>query len=303
MKYVLIFLIPFLLLSLYGSCGNGGGDQDTINRCFSELSSNPCFDENEGGSTSSVNDRTIGEIIQEQENRPDFLRQLDFNEIVRTLGRSIFLPFLPPECRWEDSGLVIKTQHDWNRFRNSCFFKDNIFDIPDVNFSENMVIISLKGTRQFGTEVVTILEFGTELIAVITDTNSDLESSEARFFGSSVVEVVKRDVPVSFIRVEDVCNSVFNFPNSECLAESLLNRCENTPCSFLGGTIDMTEPNCTALDCTSVSCEEIEIGNFNIDTVSGIITDITLMENNLLPEGIINVDGEDRVVSCTLVVE
>jgi hypothetical protein len=301
LKYILIFLIPFLLLSLYGGCSkDGGGDQDTLNRCFSDMSSNPCFDPNEGGSSSTVDDKTVDEVIEEQENRQDFLGQLDINEIVRTLGRSIFLPDLPAECMWEDSGLVIKTQEDWNRYRTNCYFQGNFFEPPDVNYVDNMVIISLNGFRGFGTEVVAVLEFDFELVAVITDTVSDASSSEAKFFGSSVVEVERKELPVSFIRVEEICNTVFNLSNAECLAESMINSCEGLFCTFNGGRTGIFDPNCTALDCTSVQCQDFGM-NFS-EVVMGTITDLEVGES-LFPNGIINLGDGDREVGCGIVVE
>jgi len=297
MKYIAYLIIPLVLVWLYGGCGSGGGsinvDQVTLdNLCFLLTSNDPCFDSNEGSETRMVDDKTVEEVIAEEEGKPTFIKQLEFSKILSTLGRSIFLPTLREGCMWDDDGLVIKTTNDWDNYRNNCYFTDSFFDPPDVDFSESMVIVSLQNSQGFGTDILAVLEFEDELIAIISDRTSDVASQLAPGFGLFVIEIERQELPVSFIRIRDLCNSFLNLSNSECLGESMTNICEPMFCSFLGNGTGLGEGDCLALDCTSINCNR----------VPGTITDLSLNENDF-PIGLINIEGEDEEVSCSLIVE
>ncbi len=96
--------------------------------------------------------------------------------------------------------MVIKTTEDWNRFRNSCFF--SFFELPNVDFSNNMVLVSTRDFAEFGTAIEAVLEFDTELVVVIRDDISDIPTP-APGFPFDIVSVPRRDLPVDFIRVEN----------------------------------------------------------------------------------------------------
>lgn len=302
MKYATSVFLSFLLIAIYGCNDSGSNSIDSTNRCFSITSDSPCFDQELTGSTSIIDDRSSDEVIAELENSPGFNDQLDVTEIARTIGYSIFLPPLSPDCRWEESGIVINTQDDWNRFRNNCFFKDNFFEFPDIDFTQDMVLVSYQNSAGFGTRIVAVLEFGSELLVVIEDRVSDVPA-QSLGFPSYIGKVQKKDLVSNFIRVKDICSSFFNLSNSECLAQSLTNICEPSVCGFRGGHFVTSEPNCSVLDCASLQCDNIEvIIGFKLETVSGTITDLQVGENGI-PLGFINIEGEDFEVGCGIVVE
>lgn len=188
-----IFIIPFVLLAL--GCNDGGGG-DSENFCYLLDSADPCHDANEGGSTEIVTDRTVDEVIVEEEGMPGFESELEITDILTTAG---FLGERPPDCPWEQAELVIKTTRDWNRFRQSCLF--SFFELPNVDFSNNMVLVSTQEFAGFGTEIVTVLEFDDSLAAVISDDVSEFPNP-APAFRFSIVSIPRRDLSVDFIRVE-----------------------------------------------------------------------------------------------------
>lgn len=186
-----LIVIPFVLFIL--GCNESG---DSKNFCYLLTSSDPCFDENEGGSTTVVTDQTVEEVIADEEDMPGFEGELEVDEILNEIA--ILLPN-DPECPYGQSGLVIKTTKDWNRFRNSCLF--SLFELPDVDFSRNMVLVSTQNFGEFGTKVEAVLEFETGLAAVIRDDVSDFPSP-APGYPFDIVSIPRRDLPVDFIRVE-----------------------------------------------------------------------------------------------------
>ncbi len=316
MKYIAYLIMPLLLISLYGGCNNGDGgnnaDQVTLdNLCFLLTSDDPCFDPNEGSETRTVDDKNVEEVIAEEESKPNFVRQLEFSKILSTLGHSIFLPPLREGCSWGDDGLVIKTSNDWDNYRNNCFFTDNLFGLEprDVDFSENMVVVSLKGFGSFGTQIVAVLEFENELLAVISDTLSNAPSPQAKSFGSFGVEVERKNLPVSFIRVEDICNSIYNLSNSECLAESIINECEAIICSSDTYDVAGVPSRCDVIDCSSFHCEEVrslvpteDPLFFMSVTEPGSFTDLGLNEKDF-PIGIVEVGGVQEEFGCSILIE
>lgn len=188
-KYLIA--IPFIILIL--GCNDS---EDSQNFCYLLTASDPCYDANEGGSTEIVTDQTVDEVIAEEEGMPGFEGELEIDDILNEVA--ILFPD-DPECPYEQSGLVIKTTGDWNRFRNSCLF--SFFEIPNVDFSENMVLVSTQNFGEFGTTIEAVLEFDEELVVVIKDDVSDFDSP-APGYPFDIVSIPRRDLPVDFIRVE-----------------------------------------------------------------------------------------------------
>ncbi len=177
-------------------CNDGNDNNDAKNDCYLPTSSDPCFDPNAGGSTTVVTDRTVEEVIAEEEGMPGFEGELDIDDISH--GTAIIEPG-PHDCPIEQSQLVIKTAQDWNRFRNSCFFSS--FDLPDVDFDNNMVLVSTRDFAEFGTTIEAVLEFGAELVVVIEDKISDIPPPGPGY-PYDIVSVPRSDLPVDFIGVE-----------------------------------------------------------------------------------------------------
>ncbi len=188
-KYLLA--IPFIFLML--GCNDSN---DAKNFCYILTSSDPCFDANEGGSTEIVTDQTVEEVIGEEEGMPGFDGVLDIDDILNEVA---IFGLDDPECPYEQSGLVIKTTGDWNRFRQSCLF--SFFELPNVDFSNSMVLVSTQNFGEFGTTVEAVLEFDAELVVVIKDDVSDFDSP-APGYPFDIVSIPRHDLPVDFIRVE-----------------------------------------------------------------------------------------------------
>lgn len=186
-----IFVIPFIFLAL--GCNDNG---DSQNFCYILTSDDPCFDANEGGSTTIVTDQTVDEVIAEEEGMPGFEDELEIGDILN----GIEIPF-PGDtiCPFEQSELVIKTAEEWNRFRNSCFF--SMFDLPDVDFSESMVLVSTQDFAEFDTTFIAVLEFDNKLVAVVED-EVPIIIPPAPGFPFDIISIPRRDLPVDFIRVE-----------------------------------------------------------------------------------------------------
>jgi len=121
-------------------------------------------------------------------------------EVTIILQELAFLGPQPPDCPFEQSALVIKTTNDWDRFRNSCFF--SFFDLPDVNFENNMVFISTQEFGEFSTRVEAVLEFDDNISVVIEDDVTNIPPPMPAF-PISIVSVARIDLPVDFFRVEN----------------------------------------------------------------------------------------------------
>ena len=303
-----LLFLPFLLF-FFGSCdGGGGADGEVIieespNICFSAESSNPCFEEGAVVDTSRVRGETTEEVVTGLENSPGFLRSLNVREILITFSYSYFLPHLDPACRWDESVIVINTSEDWSRFTNNCYFVNNSFvNLPSVDLSENTVIVSYQDYSGFGTKIASVLEFDSSIVVVTTDTISDVPASGPGF-PSHIVRVGKTEKPVEVVRVESICNSLFNLSNSECLAESLKNVCEPYTCSFEVGFKSPESPDCSPLGCTAIECSDIEVREGNrLVGVPGTFTDFSFSEPGFLT-GSVNIEGNIYDINCGLVVE
>lgn len=202
-----LYLLILITVVLMGCNDDGGG---TINICFSEMSSNPCFDPNVGGSTTIVTDQTVDEVIDEQESQDDFVGELEITNIVMDRAFVGIPPdTLSGECigAWGENQIVIKTEEDWDRFRDSCFFSvyssETDTPLPDIDFSLQMVIVSMQDIDGLGTEIEAVLEFDSELVAVIRDDESD-PPPPAPGFPFHIVFLPRIDLPVDFIRVENL---------------------------------------------------------------------------------------------------
>lgn len=304
-----VLFLPFFLL-IFGSCdgGGGGGDGEVIieespNICFSAESANPCFEEGAVVDTSRVSGETPDEVISNLENSPGFLRELDVKEILITLNYSYFLPHLDPACRWDESVIIINTREDWSRFTNNCYFENNSFvNFPSVDLSENTVIVSYQDYSGFGTKIVSVLEFDSSIVVVTADTVSDVPSSGPGY-PSHIVRVEKTGKPVEVVRVESICNSLYNLSSSGCLAESLKNVCETYTCQFDIGWKSPESKDCSVLSCTSIECSGIDVRKDNrIVSVPGTFIDLTVGGAHT-PEGLIDIEGNLYDVSCEPIVE
>jgi hypothetical protein len=87
-KYLLA--IPFIFLML--GCNDSN---DAKNFCYILTSSDPCFDANEGGSTTVVTDQTVDEVIADEEGMPGFEGELEIDNILNEVA--ILIPD-DPEC-------------------------------------------------------------------------------------------------------------------------------------------------------------------------------------------------------------
>lgn len=198
-----VILISLVIFAL--SCGNNSGE--TVNDCFSKTSSNPCFDPNTGGSTTTVTNKTTDEVIAEQESQGGFKGALSITTIVETIAFIGIPPSLPSGCTWGENELVIKNEQDWGRFRKSCFFSffssQTGTPLPDIDLSNQMVLVSMKDIDGLGTEIVSVLEFNSDLVVVIRDDESTIPPP-ALGFPFHIVSVSRKDLPVNFIRVKNI---------------------------------------------------------------------------------------------------
>lgn len=192
-----LFLGCFCIVGGCNSGNNNSGSNNAGNFCYIETSSNPCFDPNQGGSTTTVTDQTVDEVIKEQESMQGFQDQLTITNILEEIG------FIgpPPNCSFEQSELVIKTSNDWNQFRNSCFF--SLFKLPDVDFSSSMVLVSNQEFAQFGTSIKAVLQFSDHLTAIIEDDVSGTPNPGPGF-PFDIILIPTSNTPVDFIRVQNV---------------------------------------------------------------------------------------------------
>ena len=192
-------ILTVILFSLFlvTGCDSGNHGSDAENFCYLESSPDPCFDPNADGSTVIVMDLTVDEVITEQEGMEGFEEELPVTNLLKRNG---FVGEPPPICPFEQSELVIKTNEDWNRFRDSCFF--SFFELPDVDFSSSMVLVSTQDFAQLGTSVEAVLEFDNHLTAVIKD-DIPTVTSPAPGYPFNIVSITRSDLPVDFIRVEN----------------------------------------------------------------------------------------------------
>ncbi|MGB2693028.1 MAG: hypothetical protein WBB48_12555 [Thermodesulfobacteriota bacterium] len=193
MKKVL-FLVSVLFLFSITACDD---NNQKLNTCYIETSSNPCFDSNIGGETITITDQSVEEVISDLENMEGFIIALETTIILQQLA---FLGPQPPDCPFEQSALVIKTTNDWDRFRNSCFF--SFFELPDVNFENNTVFVSTQEFAELGTRVEAVLEFDNNISVVIEDDITNIPPPMPGF-PISIVSVPRINLPADFFRVEN----------------------------------------------------------------------------------------------------
>ncbi|GJM15675.1 MAG: hypothetical protein DHS20C13_10020 [Thermodesulfobacteriota bacterium] len=276
-----ILILPFLILLLYGGCSSSNQEANT---CYLLTSSNPCFDSNIDGSTSTVIDQTVEEVISDQQNMEGFQMSLDINNITKITIRPQGFDSDPSFCPYEQSALVIKTRKDWQRFRNSCIF--SVLELPDVDFENHIVLVSNFAVAQFGTTIEAVLEFDNRLSVVINDSVSLIPPPGAGF-PINIVSVPRVDLPVDFIRVKNditptipcldaSSDSRILEDNIECPTDALVQICNTFLCSNLD--LYFAPFVCLASSCFDFSCQVSELGDtfesmgtgdFNIETVVG----------------------------------
>jgi len=197
-KNLTVILTAILLgLSVVAGCDSSNHGSDAGNFCYLESSSDPCFDPNTDGSTVIVTDLTVEEVITEQEDLEGFEEELPVTNLLKRNG---FVGEPPPDCPFEQNELVIKTNEDWDRFRDSCFF--SFFELPDVDFSSSIVLVSTQDFAQLGTSVEAVLVFEDHLTAVVQDDISTIPPP-APGYPFNIVSIPRIDLPVDFIRVEN----------------------------------------------------------------------------------------------------
>ncbi len=192
-----IFVVILFSLLVITACDSNNGGSDAENFCYIESSSDPCFDPNADGSTVIVTGLTVDEVITEQEGMEGFGEELPVTNLLKRNG---FVGEPPPFCPFEQNELVIKTNEDWDRFRDSCFF--SFFELPDVDFSSSMVLVSTQDFAQLGTSVEAVLVFEDHLTAVVQDDITTI-ASPAPGYPFNIVSIPRSDLPVDFIRVEN----------------------------------------------------------------------------------------------------
>lgn len=182
------------ILSIAG-CSSGNNNNGDENFCYLESSLNPCFDPNQDGTTAFVTDQTVMDVIEEQEAMEGFEEQLPLTNIFNAYKLGNF----PPLCPFEESELVIKTNNDWDRFRNSCFFSTH--DLPELDFADEMVLVSIQEFGQLETMIVAVLEFHDHQTAIIEDINFPPPPSPGNSI--NIISLSRTDKPVDFIRIEN----------------------------------------------------------------------------------------------------
>jgi hypothetical protein len=178
-----------------------------VNICFSKDSSETCSDSNLGGTTTTVLDKSIEEVIAEEKGRDGFSGELGIETMFE---HKVFSgppeSFLNPECvdAWKENAGVITNKEDWDEFRISCFFFIFIpfFNLPEVDFSEEIVLFSIQDTDGLGTIIETILEFEGKQVVVIRDDQSDAPPP-IRLFPFHLILVQRTEFPFDFIRVKN----------------------------------------------------------------------------------------------------
>ncbi len=66
-----------------------------------------------------------------------------------------------------------------------------------------MVLVSIQDMGGLGTEIVSVLEFNSDVVAIIRDDESSIPPP-ALGFPFHIISVPRRDLPVNFIRVKNV---------------------------------------------------------------------------------------------------
>jgi len=75
--------------------------------------------------------------------------------------------------------------------------------LPDIDFSTQMVLVSMQDINGLGTEIVSVLEFNSAVVVVIRDDENSVPPP-ALGFPFHIVSVPREDLPVNFIRVKNI---------------------------------------------------------------------------------------------------
>lgn len=281
-----VLLILLLTLFLYAGCSSSNNTNSEDNFCYLLDSTNPCFDPNQGGSTSTIILQTLEDVVSDLQSKEGFQMTFPINNIITTTIR----PFgTNPDislCPLEQSELVIKTTRDWQRFRNSCLYSG--LDLQDVDFENNMILVSNFAFGQFVTRIKEVLEFESKISVVIEDSVS-LIPTPAAGFPINIVSVPRSDLQVDFIRLKkDITPTIVSTcldasddsniieDSIECPTDALLQICNTFQCNNLD--FYLSPVMCAASSCFDVSCFVAELddtfsplgeGDFNIENVAG----------------------------------
>lgn len=201
--FLLSVLSIFFVFPLTLGCGGNGGV--SLNKCYLSTSSDPCFESN-STNTEVRSNTTTNEVITGQKEMPSFMQEIPVTNILKDRPFSPTPEELPEDCReWIENVIVITNPNDWERFRNSCFY--SFFQLPEVNFSQDMIIVSMQAMSGLGTTVEAALDFnketgGIRLVIVITDEISPMPNP-APGFPFHIVSVPERGLPIDIIRVKE----------------------------------------------------------------------------------------------------
>ena len=88
--------------------------------------------------------------------------------------------------------------------------------------------------------------------------------------------------------------------NSDCLAETLNNRCTFFSCTNSNIRIDIRPFNCIDIDCATLECESIEVFDQQgfVGEMPGVLMDMFVDEERILPAGVFEFDGVEEEVVC-----
>lgn len=285
-------VLTLVLFAFFFGCENGGENDNgnSINTCFSQASSDPCFDANTGGSVITVMDRSIEEVETELRDMDEFLGE---PEMTNVFTDAIDFDGLDFECSsaFDQSALLIREEEDWNRLRDSCLFSR--FTLPDIDFSDQMALVSIYLDRGFITDINSAFSLTTGTSVVV-----DIKLPESILFfefilSFHIVSVPKSSLPVDFIEVLE-CLPVehVDFGRSECLAGDVIRVCQGGWfCTFGAGGSEtelLIPGDCTAaLDCNTLQCEQGVVSNLQIEVLELF--------------GTINTGRDEQELSCSLI--
>jgi len=203
-KYIVMALY-ILSVVVYLGC-NSGGRNNRLNTCFSieQAEPEPCFDADAKGTTSVVIDKTVDEVIAEQEAMGGFIGELPFTEIIK---EDFFSGPIPPELEdclsvYVESELVVNSEEDWDLFRESCWFSQ--FDLADVDFSAQSVLSVIQGSIGVETDIVAVLEFSSKIVVIVSDQEFSELPPSVHAGPFHIVFISNTDIPFDFIRVKEV---------------------------------------------------------------------------------------------------
>lgn len=201
---IVLYTFSLIIYSGCGDEGEGDGSGSQINTCFSVLQPEPepCFDEDALEMTSFITDRTVEEVISEQEAMSGFVGEIEFREIAR---EGFFPgPALPEmiDCLsvYSQSELAINSDEDWDMFRDSCWFFQ--FNLTDIDFSNEVVLAVIQGPIGLETDIVSVLEFSSKIVVVVRDDEFSEMPPSVHAGPFHIVSIPNSNLPLNFVRVK-----------------------------------------------------------------------------------------------------